>query len=39
VNKLKTYRAVAARYDKHEYMYQGMIDVAAIRIWPRDRIQ
>jgi transposase len=38
VNKVKTYRAVATRYDKREYMYQGMVDVAAIRIWLRDPV-
>lgn len=38
VNKLKTYRAVATRYDKREYMYQGTIDVAAIRIWLQDPV-
>jgi transposase len=32
VNKLKMHRAVATRYDKREYMYQGTIDVASIRI-------
>ncbi len=35
-NKLKQYRAVATRYDKREHIYQGTIDVAAIRIWLRD---
>ena len=29
VNKLKTYPAVATRYDKREYMYQGTIDVVS----------
>ena len=38
VNKLKTYRAVATRYDKREYMYQGTIDVVSIRIWLRDPV-
>jgi transposase len=36
INKLKAYRAVATRYDKREYTYQGTVDVAAIRIWLRD---
>jgi transposase len=36
INKLKQLRAVATRYDKREYMYQGTVDVASIRIWLRD---
>ena len=36
VGKLKTYRAVAMRTDKRQYMYCGTIDVASIRIWLRD---
>lgn len=39
VNKLRTTRAVATRYDKREYIYQGSIDVASIRIWLRDPAQ
>ena len=35
-NQFKHFRAVATRYDKREYMYQGTVDVAAIRIWLRD---
>jgi transposase len=35
-SKLKQFRAVATRYDKREFMYQGTIDVASIRIWLRD---
>lgn len=38
INKLKQYRAVATRYDKREYMYQGTVDVASIRIWLRDPV-
>jgi transposase len=34
-SKLKQFRAVAARYDKRERLYQGTIDVASIRIWLR----
>jgi transposase len=30
--KLKQFRAVAARYDKREIIYQGTIDLASIRI-------
>jgi transposase len=37
-NKLKQFRAVATRYDKRDYMYQGTIDVASIRIWLRDPV-
>jgi transposase len=32
-SKLKQFRAVATRYDKRDYMYQGTVDVASIRIW------
>ena len=38
INKLKTYRAVATRYDKREYIYCGTLDIAAIRIWLRDPV-
>jgi hypothetical protein len=34
--RLKQFRAVATRYDKREYMFQGTIDVASIRIRLRD---
>jgi transposase len=30
--KLKQFRAVATRYDKREFMYQGTVDLASIRI-------
>jgi outer membrane protein assembly factor BamB len=30
--------AVATRYDKREFMYQGTIDLASIRIWLRDPV-
>ena len=36
VNKLKAYRAVAMRTDKREYVFNGTVDVASIRIWLRD---
>jgi transposase len=36
--KLKQFRAVATRYDKREYMYQGTIDLASIRIWLQDPV-
>ncbi len=32
----RLFRAVAARYDKRECIYQGTIDVASISIWLRD---
>ncbi|GAA5119136.1 hypothetical protein [Pseudonocardia adelaidensis] len=35
INKLKTFRAVATRTDKREYVFQGTIDVASIKIWLR----
>jgi transposase len=38
INKLKQFRAVATRYDKREYVFQGTIDVASIRIWLRDPV-
>ncbi len=36
--KLKQFRAVATRYDKREFMYQGTIEVASIRIWLQDPV-
>ena len=38
VNKLRTHRAVATRYDKRDYTYRGTITVAAIMIWLRDPV-
>jgi hypothetical protein len=38
-NKLKTFRAVAMRTDKREFVFQGTIDVASIKIWLRDKIR
>jgi transposase len=38
VNKLRQHRAVAARYDKRDRIYQGAIDVASIRMWLRDPV-
>jgi transposase len=35
INKLKAFRAVATRTDKREYVFQGTIDVASIKIWLR----
>ena len=37
-SKLKQFRAVATRYDKRDFMYQGTVDVASIRIWLRDPV-
>lgn len=37
-NKLKGHRAVATRYDKRDYVYQGTVDVASIKIWLRDPV-
>ncbi len=37
-SKLRQFRAVAARYDKRELIYQGTLDVASIRIWLRDPV-
>jgi transposase len=36
--KLKQFRAVATRYDKRQFMYQGTVDLASIRIWLRDPV-
>jgi transposase len=35
-NKLRTFRAVATRFDKRARIYRGTVDVASIRIWLRD---
>ena len=32
------FRAVATRYDKREFIYQGTVDLASIRIWLRDPV-
>ncbi len=37
-SKLKQFRAVATRYDKRDFMYQGTVDVASIRIWLQDPV-
>ncbi|MUN41035.1 transposase [Actinomadura sp. NEAU-AAG5] len=39
VHKWKQYRAVATRYDKRDYVYNGTLTVAAIMIWLRDTVQ
>ena len=38
INKLKQFRAVATRYDKRQYVFEGTVDVASIRIWLRDPV-
>jgi transposase len=38
-NKLKQSRAVATRFDKRDYIYNGTIELASIRIWLRDLAQ
>lgn len=35
INRLKTFRAVATRYDKRAYVFHGTVTVAAIRLWLR----
>ena len=38
INKLKSFRAVATRYDKRDFVFRGTIDVASIKIWLRDPV-
>lgn len=33
INRLQHSRAVAARYDKHAYVFHGTVSVASIRLW------
>ena len=35
INRLKNFRAIATRYDKRAYVYQGTVTVASIRLWLR----
>ena len=35
-NKLKHFRAVATRYEKHAANYLALVKLAATRIWMRD---
>ncbi|GAA3827614.1 transposase [Streptomyces phyllanthi] len=39
VNKWKQFRAVATRYDKRDYIFNGTPTVTAIVIWLRDTVQ
>jgi transposase len=39
VNKWKQYRAVATRYDKRDYIFNGTLTVTAIIIWLRDIVE
>jgi len=39
VNKWKQFRAVATRYDKRDYIFNGTLSVTAIVIWLRDTVQ
>ncbi|UWS73149.1 transposase [Streptomyces noursei] len=39
VSKWKQHRAVASRYDKRDYIFNGTLTVAAIVIWLRDTVQ
>jgi transposase len=35
INRLKSFRAVATRYDKRAYIFHGTVTVAATRLWLR----
>lgn len=35
INRLKSFRAVAPRFDKRAYVFHGTVTVAAIRLWLR----
>lgn len=39
INKWKQFRAVATRYDKRDYIFNGTLTVTAIVIWLRDTVQ
>ncbi|MEU6357881.1 IS5 family transposase [Streptomyces sp. NPDC047072] len=39
VSKWKQFRAVATRYDKRDYIFNGTLTAAAIVIWLRDTVQ
>ena len=38
-SQLRQHRAVATRFDKRDFVWQGTIDVASIRIWLRHPVQ
>jgi transposase len=35
INRLKMFRVVATRFDKHAHVFHGTVTVAAIRLWLR----
>lgn len=35
INALKTFRAVATRFDKRAYVLHGTVTLASIRLWLR----
>ncbi|MFE0646545.1 IS5/IS1182 family transposase, partial [Streptomyces sp. NPDC058877] len=35
ISRLKTFRAVATRFDKRAYVFHGTVTVATIRLWLR----
>ncbi len=37
INALKSFRAVATRFDKRAYVFHGTVTVASIRLWLRSR--
>lgn len=39
ISKWKQFRAVASRYDKRDYIFNGTLTVAALVIWLRDTVQ
>lgn len=39
MNKWKQFRAVATRYAKRDYIFNGTLTVTAIVIWLRDTVQ
>ncbi|MGW7210038.1 IS5 family transposase [Streptomyces sp. NPDC054837] len=39
ISKWKQFRAVASRYDKRDYIFNGTLTIAAIIIWFRDTVQ
>nr|WP_233273718.1 hypothetical protein [Streptomyces broussonetiae] len=37
IDALKSFRAVATRFDKRAYVFQGTVTVTAIRLWLRGK--